>query len=69
MRINPPIFFCYKVAEDPKSLLDEVYNIVHAMGVASREKTELSLYQLKDVAEVLFIQWTDNRMVESGSLE
>ena len=39
VRMNPPIFFGSTVGEDPQALLDDVYKIVHAMGVTSMEKT------------------------------
>ena len=52
IRMNPPIFLGFKVGEDPQDLIDEVYKIVHAMGVTSREKAELASYQLKDVTQV-----------------
>ena len=52
LRINPPIFLGFKVGEDPQEFIDEVYKIVHDMRVTSREKAELSSYQLKDVDQV-----------------
>ena len=41
VRMNPPIFLGSKVGEDTQKYIDEVYKIVHAMGVTSREKVEL----------------------------
>ncbi|WMV18972.1 hypothetical protein MTR67_012357, partial [Solanum verrucosum] len=35
----------------------------------SREKSELTAYQLKDVAQMLFSQWKEVRPVEVGSME
>ena len=52
VRINRPIFIGFKVGEDPQEFIDEVYKIVHDMRVTSREKAELSSYQLKDVDQV-----------------
>ena len=52
IRMNPSIFLGSKVGEDPQAFLDEVYKIVHANGVTSREKVELALYQLKEVTQV-----------------
>nr|XP_010326209.1 uncharacterized protein LOC104649162 [Solanum lycopersicum] len=46
--LNPPTFLGSKVGEDPQAFLDEVYKIVHAMGVSSREKMDLASYQLKE---------------------
>ena len=56
MRINPPIFFESKMEEDLQDFLDEVYKIVHVVGVTSREKAELNSYQLKEVAQVWLTQ-------------
>ena len=54
VRMNHPIFLGSKVGEDPQEFLHEVYKIVHAMGVTSREKAEFVTYQLKDVAQVWY---------------
>lgn len=40
------------MGEHPEAFLDEVYKIPHATGMISKEKAELALYQLKDVAHV-----------------
>lgn len=42
VRMNLPTFLGSKVGKDPQAFLDEVYKIVHAMGVSSREKEELA---------------------------
>ena len=42
---------------------------MHATGVTSRDKEELSSYQLKDVAQVWYTQWKGNRQEESGPIE
>ena len=57
------------MGEDPQEFIDEVYKIVHAIGVTSREKAELASYQLKDVAQVWYTQWKGNRPKESGPIE
>ena len=62
--LNPPTFLGSKVGEDPQAFLDEVYKIVHAMGVSSREKMDLASYQLKEVAQLWYTQWKDNWSVE-----
>ena len=49
--MNPPIFTGSKTSEDPKEFLDEVHNILVAMGATNTEKAKLSSYQLKDVAQ------------------
>lgn len=69
VRMNPPTFLVTKVGEDPQAFLDEVYKIVHAMGISSREKEELASYQLKEVAQVCYTQWKYNRSVESSPIE
>ena len=63
VRMNPPIFLDYKVGEDSQDFLDEVYKIVHARGVTSREKAELASYQLKDVSQICLLNgWTVGRL-------
>ncbi|KAK4707442.1 hypothetical protein R3W88_032989 [Solanum pinnatisectum] len=52
-RMNRPTFHGSKVDEDPQGFIDEVFKVVDAMEVSSREKMELTAYQLKDVAQVL----------------
>ena len=49
VRMNPWIFLGSRVGEDPQELLDGIYKIVDVTIVASREKVELSSYQLKGV--------------------
>ena len=66
LRINPPMFFGYKVNEDPQDLLDEFQKILYAMGVSSNEKAELASYQVKDAAQTWYTQWKDNRVLPSG---
>ena len=61
--MNPGIFLCYKVGEDPQEFIDEVYKIVHSMGVTSTEKAELVLYQLKDVAQAWYRKLKGSRLV------
>ena len=39
------------------------------MGVNSKEKVEMTSYQLKEVAQVWFTQWRDNKMIYSGPIE
>ena len=46
-----------------------MYKIVHAMGVTSWKKAELTSYQLKDIAQVWHTQWKGNMPVESGTIE
>ena len=54
--MNPPTFYGSKVDEEPQEFIDEVYKILHAMGVSSSEKVELATYQLKDVAQTWYVQ-------------
>ena len=37
--------------------------------MTSRDKAELALYQLREVSQVYYTQWIDNRPVESGPIE
>ena len=69
VRMNPPIFLCSKVNKDPQEFLDGLYKILSAMGVTSREKMELASYQLRDVSQIWYIQWKDNRPEGSGPTE
>ena len=39
------------------------------MVMTSREKAQLCSYQLREVAQVWYTQWKDNRTIESGSIE
>ena len=43
--------------------------MLSAMGVTSREKAELASYQLREVSQVWYTQWKDNRPLESGHIE
>ena len=69
MRLNCPIYLGSKVNEDPQEFLGGVYNVLSAMGVTFREKAELNNYQLRDVSQIWYTQWKDNRPVESGTIE
>ena len=40
--------------------------ILYAMGVTLIEKAELAAYQLKDVAQTWYVQWSDNRALRGG---
>ena len=35
--------------------------VIHAMGLSTSEKVELSTYQLKNVAKIWYVQWRENR--------
>ena len=52
--MNPPTFHGTKVDEYPQGFIDEVFKVVDAMGVNTREKTKLATYKLKDIAQVWF---------------
>lgn len=43
--------------------------VFSAMGVNSREKAELTSYQLREFSQVCYTQWNDNRSVASGPIE
>ncbi|XP_015057578.1 uncharacterized protein LOC107003821 [Solanum pennellii] len=59
--MNLPIYNGSKTNEDHQEFVDEVHNILCSMGVDEEAKTELSAYQLKDVAQVLYRMWADGR--------
>ena len=69
LRMNPYIFLRSKVNEDTQEFLDGVYKVLCAMAVKSREEAELALYQLRDVTQIWFTQWKDNRPEGSGLIE
>ena len=69
VRMNPPIFLGSKVNEYPQEFLDGVYKVLSAMGVISREKVELTSYQLRDVSQIWYTQWNDNRPEGSDPIE
>ena len=66
--MNPPTFYCSKMEENPKVSIDEVLKVLDAMGVSSQEKAKLGAYQLKDVAQVLYEPWKDERPVIEGRI-
>ena len=46
-----------------------MYKVVHTIGVTSKEKAELGSYKLREVAQVCYTQWKDNRTVELGPIQ
>ena len=64
--MNPLTFYGSKVDEHPQEFLDEVYKVLHAIGVSSSEKAELASYQIKDVSQTWYVQWRDNRPLRGG---
>ena len=44
MRMNPPIFTGCKTSEDPQKLVDEVHNILVAIGATDTDRAELASY-------------------------
>ncbi|XP_049391569.1 uncharacterized protein LOC125855999 [Solanum stenotomum] len=68
IRINPPILNGSKIEEDPYEFIDEVYNVLAIVGVTPVEKSELTAYQLKGVAQILLNQWKVSiRIFSQGS--
>ena len=61
--MNPPTFFTYKVEEDPKGSIDEVFKVLNAMGSVSSRKGRTSRLQTQSVAHVWYEQWKDERLV------
>ena len=64
--MNAPTFYGSKVKEDPQGFIDEVFKVLNAMGVFSQEKVELASYKLKNMAQVWYDQWKDERVVREG---
>ena len=48
----------------PQGFIDEVFNVVDAIGVNPREKANLAAYQIKEVAKEWFEQWRSKRPLE-----
>ena len=57
------------VGEHPQEFLHGVSKVLSSMLVIYREKAELSSYQLRLVAQVLYTPRKDNRPIESGPIE
>lgn len=68
MRMNPSTFHRNKVDKYPHVLIDEVFKVVDAMEVTSREKVELAAYQLKNVTQVWFEQWRDAKHIRADPI-
>ncbi|WMV33555.1 hypothetical protein MTR67_026940 [Solanum verrucosum] len=66
IRMNPSDFHGSDVEEDTQEFIYEMYKVLMIMGVTPAEKTELAGYQLKGVAQVLFNQWNEERVVDEG---
>lgn len=49
--MNPLEFSCSK--EDPNGFVDEVHKTLAIMGLTSRMKAELAVYQLKNIIQAL----------------
>ena len=54
VRMNSSIFLGSKVGADPQEFLDGVYKVLSVIAVTSREKAELSSYQLWDVSQIRY---------------
>ncbi|XP_049375775.1 uncharacterized protein LOC125840853 [Solanum verrucosum] len=65
-RMNPLMFFGSKVDEDPQEFVEEIYKIVDSTEVTSSKKVELAAYQFKDMAQVWYTQWKDNRPIRAS---
>ena len=60
------MFLRSKADQDPQYFLDEVYKILFAMGVSPNKKSELEAYQLNYVAQTLYTQQRDNKIIRGG---
>ena len=54
MRMNPPSFRGTKVYKDTQSFIDVMFKFVDAIGVPTRDKSEVDDYKHKDVYRVWF---------------
>ena len=53
--MNPPSFYGSKVEKYPYEFIDEIYQILYAMGLSTSEKDELATYKHKYVAHTLHV--------------
>ena len=67
-RMNPFMFFVYKVDKELQEFLHEFYKILLAMGVITTEKVELATYQLKDVSLTWYYEYKDSMSLRGGPL-
>ena len=58
--MNPPSFNGSMVYEVPQEFIDEVSKIPLAIGLSLCDKAEFATYQLKDVAQSLYVEWSNN---------
>ena len=52
--------------ENLQGFIDEILKLVDYMGAIPTEKAKLAAYQLKDVTQVFFDQWRDERPLREG---
>jgi len=43
--------------------------VIAIMGLTTVEKVELAAYQLRDIAQIWYEQWKDNRPIGAGPIE
>lgn len=46
-----------------------MHKVLSVIGVISRENAKLASYQLREISQVWYTLWKNNRMVESGPIE
>ena len=68
-RMNPPTFLCSRVEEDPQVFIQNVFKVLDVMDVSPQYKAELVVYQLKDVAQVWYEQWNEERPIRVGYVD
>ena len=69
MRIKFLTFRGTMFDEYPQGFINEFFKVVDAMGVTPNKKAELAAYQLNEVAQVWFEQWSSKRPQERGSVD
>ena len=65
----PPTFHGTMVDDVPQGYLNEPFKVVDTNCVTPREKVELDAYQLKDVVQMWFEQWRDERPIREVLIE
>ena len=69
LRLNPSEFYGSKVEKNPNGFIDEVYKVLGIMRVSSNKTVDLSSYQLKDVAQILYEQWQDSKPIKANPID
>ena len=59
--MNPPEFLGSQTNKDLHNFLDKIKKIFEVMQVTRNDRIDLASYQLKDVDQIWYTQWKENR--------